>query len=126
MKKIETIENLKAAVERNEMSSTEFGQHINYTFYWAYINARENSENSLLDFNEVIWDRDIEAIVKHCKEFNIKTFTVSSAMSNLIETLAEFEKHGCAMAGLVKVNARYTDWQTGKKKVIPAILMTVN
>ncbi len=41
----------------------------------------------------------------------------------VIPTLAEFAKHGFQMAGLTEVKAKYTDWQTGKPAVIPAIRM---
>lgn len=55
----------------------------------------------------------------------IKEFTISSAFSSLIETLAEFEKNGIYMNGLTTVNARYTDWETGEHSRIPAIKMEV-
>ena len=44
----------------------------------------------------------------------------------LIQTLAEFEKHGFRMNGLTTVNANYTDFTTGKLKVVPAIRMSLN
>lgn len=95
---------------------------INRTLYWAYRNSQE-AGNELIDFNECIWDYDIEPIVTALKEFGITEFTISSAFSSLIETLAEFEKAGCHMAGLTEVKARYTDFMTGEAKVIPAIKM---
>ena len=36
---------------------------INPTAFWAYRNSCR-CENDLIDFNEVIWDEDIEAITR--------------------------------------------------------------
>ena len=79
----------------------------------------------LIDFNEVIWDYDIEEIAQTLRANGITEFTISSTFSSLIETLAAFEKQGISMAGLTTVKARYTDWKTGEHALIPAIKMTV-
>ncbi len=97
---------------------------INRTLYWAYKNSKE-AGNQLIDFNECIWEYDIEPIVTALKKFKITEFTISSTFSSLIETLAAFEKFGCHMAGLTEVKASYTDHITGEAKVIPAIKMNL-
>ena len=97
---------------------------VNRTVFWAYEAAKE-AGNDLLDFNEVIWEQDIPEILNACKEHGISEFTISSTFSSLIATLAEFEKLGCHMAGLTEVNARYTDYRTGEKQIIPAIKMSL-
>ena len=95
---------------------------INPTAFWAYRYSKE-ADNELLDFHEVIWDKDIEAIVKICRENGIEEFTISSTSSSLTEVLAKFDEYGCKIEGITKVNATYTDWTTGKRAVIPAIKM---
>ena len=117
MKVIESFENAKSNKRKN---LREIG--INPTMYWAYLNSKETG-NELIDFHEVIWENDIPEIVRICRENDIREFTISSTFSSLIETLAEFEKHGVKMCGLTQVNASYTDWQTGKNMVIPALKM---
>lgn len=117
MKKIEALENADRSRSLGE-------QNINSTVYWAYKNAQE-SGNELLDFNEVIWDYDIDPILDACKNHGITEFTISSTFSSLIATHAEFDKRGCHMAGLTQVKARYTDWKTGEHQLIPAIKMTL-
>jgi len=119
MKEIRTFEE---AIEQNAKSLKELG--INATLFWAYRTSKENG-NELIDFNEVIWDYDIEEIAQTLKTNGITEFTISSTFSSLIETLAAFEKHGISMAGLTTVKARYTDWKTGEHALIPAIKMTV-
>ena len=95
---------------------------INPTIFWAYRVSRDVG-NELIDFAEVIWDRDVEDIVRVFRENGITEFTISTGMSSIIETLALFESYGCKIGGLTKVNARYDDIMTGKKKVIPALRM---
>ena len=119
MKEIRTFEE---AIKQNARSLKDLG--INGTLFWAYRTNKENG-NELIDFNEVIWDYDIEEIAQTLKSNGITEFTISSTFSSLIETLAAFEKHGISMAGLTTVKARYTDWKTGDHALIPAIKMTV-
>ncbi len=122
MKEIRRFEEALANKENQGKSYKELG--INHTLFWAY-NASKEAENELIDFNEVIWDYDIEEIAAFFREEGIKEFTISSTFSSLIETLAEFEKHGIYMTGLTTVNARYSDWKTGEHAKIPAIKMEV-
>lgn len=97
---------------------------INGTMFWAYRDSKEIG-NELIDFNEVIWEKDVEEIVKACRENGVEQFTISSTFSGLLETLAEFEKHGCQLGGLTKVKARYTDILTQERALIPAMIVHV-
>ena len=118
MKKIELFER---AIAEQTGSLKDWG--INQTLFWAYRSSME-AGNDEIDFNDVIWDYDIDEIVKTLKENSIREFTISSTFSSLIPTLAEFAKHGFQMTGLTEVRAKYTDWQTSERAVIPAIRMT--
>lgn len=108
MKEIRTFEE---AIKQNARSLKDL--EINGTLFWAYRTSKETG-NELIDFNEVIWDYDIEEIAQTLKANGITEFTISSTFSSLIETLAAFEKHGISIAGLTIVKARYTDWKTGE------------
>lgn len=119
MKEIRTFEE---AIEQNARSLKELG--INGTLFWDYRTSKETG-NELIDFNEVIWDYDIEEIAQTLRANDINEFTISSTFSSLIETLAAFEKQRISMAGLTTVKARYTDWKTGEHALIPAIKMTI-
>lgn len=98
MKEIRTFE---VAIEQNTKSLKELG--INGTLFWAYRTSKETG-NELIDFNEVIWNYDIEEIAQTLKANGITEFTISSTFSSLIETLAAFEKHGISMAGLTTLH----------------------
>ena len=118
MKKIELFER---AIAEQAGSLKDYG--INGTMFWAYRKSID-AENDLIDFGEVIWDEDIDAIAEYMMENDITEFTISSTFSSLIPTLAAFDKHGFKMAGITEVNANYADWQTNKRARIPAIRMT--
>ena len=120
MKTIELFE--KAMTEGNEFFK-ENG--INPTIIAAY-RQQKDSGNEQIDFSEVIWTQDIEPISEFFKAHGITEFTISSTFSSLTETLAAFEKHGFRMNGLTEVRANYTDFNTGEKKIIPAIRMKLN
>lgn len=95
---------------------------INATLYWAYRNSKD-SDNDLIDFDEVIWDNDVQPICETLKENGITEFTISSTSSSLIATLAKFDEQGFKMDGIVRVKSRYTNWSTGERELIPAIKM---
>ena len=118
MKKIAAFENAIS----NQVQDIR-AEGINPTAFWAYRNSCRCG-NDLIDFNEVIWDEDIEAIAATLDTNGITEFTISSNFSGLIRTLVAFEKVGFKMVGTTQVNANYTDWQTNKRARIPAILMT--
>lgn len=117
MKKIEAFEN---AIANKVKDIRAIG--INSTMFWAYRDSQE-AENDLLNFFEVIWDEDVANIVEACREYGIHEFTISSTFSSLIEKLAEFEKHGCKLAGLTTVKTRHTNFITGEKEIVHAVLM---
>lgn len=97
---------------------------INGTLLCAYAKSHR-AENELLDFSEVIWDYDVEEIVRNCKKYGIDTFTVSSNFSGLLKTLYEFEKLGCKIGGLTVVNADYKSIVTGEREQTPAVIVNV-
>lgn len=95
---------------------------VNGTIFDAYRISKEVGNNAI-DFNGVIWEKDIQPIVEYMVENRIYEFTISSTFSGLIPVLAEFEKQGYQMCGITEVNAPYTDFSTGKYQRIPAIRM---
>lgn len=118
MKKIKLLEQ---AAENNS-KFTDLG--INPTFAFAYFNAQETG-NEMLDFDEVIWDTDVEEIIKNCKEHGITAFTISNTFSGLTKTIAKFISLGCTLDGMTTVNSKYKDWETKQRKRIPAFLLSL-
>ncbi|MDD6963713.1 MAG: hypothetical protein PUJ52_01435 [Firmicutes bacterium] len=123
IKKIEILD--KARENRTRYS--EIG--INSTFGAAYFYSLE-AGNDLINFDEVIWDRDIDEILENCRRFGIEGFTISSTFSSLITTIAEFQKRGCKLEGLIEINSRFDDWKAGlegesRKERIPAFKISL-
>ena len=113
--KIEKVKNMNVLLE-------DVG--INRTFYWAYIKTQETT-NENLDFEDVIWESDVEGIIKNCKEFGLKEITISSRFSSLIDILAEFEKQGAKLAGLTKVTTRFYACGTNQPEIINALKIEI-
>ena len=115
------IESLDAAQEK-ETSFEELGVHR--TFFWAYVHSHE-AEAETLDFEDVIWERDIPEIVESCRRFEINRFTISCGMSSMAETIWALEQHGCCLIGMTQVNTRFNDWKTGARERKPAFEVRV-
>ena len=81
----------------------------------AYRNSRDN-ENEILDFDDIIWDRDVEALTACMKENDIKAFTYSCRATDAIETLWLFKEAGCTIGEMVEVNLRKDLWGKGYEK----------
>ncbi len=113
--KIEKVKNMNVLLE-------DVG--INRTFYWAYIRTQETI-NENLDFEDVIWESDVEGIIKNCKEFGLKEITISSRFASLIDILAEFEKQGAKLIGLTKVTTRFYACGTNQPEIINALKIEI-
>ena len=97
-----------------------FNDGINPTMYWAYRKSCE-AENDILDFNDVIWEHDIQPIVDTCNKVGITEFTISSNFTGLLKTMYELEKRGFKVVGIVEVRASYMDFYKQDKAIIPAV-----
>ena len=92
-------------------------------FIRAYQKSKEIG-NELIDFAELIWANDVEAIVTTLKESGIREFTISCRFCELIERLADFEKCGCKMNGVTEVK---TAWKNldGSVQMAKALRMEI-
>ena len=123
MKRIEILD--KAA----ETGMKHKDINVNPTFSQAYFYSLE-AGNDLINFGEVIWDYDIDPILENCRRFGIEAFTISSTFSSLILTIAELQKRGCKLEGLIEINSRFDDWKScfegeTKKERIPAFKISL-
>ena len=95
----------------------------NYEIYRSYHKSKEVGKD-LIDFYDLIWPNEIEAIVNTLKALDVKEFTISCRSTNLIDCLAVFEKFNCKMSGLTAIK---TGWKLmdGSKETIPALKMKI-
>lgn len=96
---------------------------FNRTVYLAYYKSKA-SERELIDFDEVIWAEDVEAIVTTLKENSIKEFTISCKFCDLIDRLAAFEKLGCKIKGTTEILTSWTGLD-GRRQKITALTMEI-
>lgn len=115
MKEIKKFENIETGKNFKDLG-------ISPTMYWAYQNSKEFGHD-IIDFKDVIWEKDIKEIVSTCRENEVEKITISSTFSGLIPILAEFEKLGCKINGMTEIKSSSIDFATGKNKVIPAIIV---
>lgn len=99
-----------------------FNDGINPTMYWAYRKSCD-AENDILDFNDVIWEHDIQPIVDTCNKVGITEFTISSNFTGLLKTMYELEKRGFKVVSTTEVRASYMDFEKQDKAIVPAVLI---
>lgn len=99
-----------------------FNDGINPTMYWAYRKSCD-AENDILDFNDVIWEHDIQPIVDTCNKVGITEFTISSNFTGLLKTMYELSKRGFSVVGTTEVRANYMDFEKHDKAIVPAVLI---
>ena len=99
-----------------------FNDGINPTMYWAYRKSCD-AENDILDFNDVIWEHDIQPIVDTCNKVGITEFTISSNFTGLLKTMYELSKRGFSVVGTTEVRANYMDFFKHDKAIVPAVLI---
>ena len=108
----------KVIAERADSSE----ENINIRLFWAYKHSLE-AGNDLINFYDIIWERDIEGIVENLNYYKINEFSISSNFSGLITILAEFDKYGFTMAGITDAKETYIDLTTNERTVSKAIRM---
>lgn len=118
------------AIEEAIANDREWGWKklgINRTLGDAYLFSRE-AGNDVPNFNDAIWDEEVEQIVSDCRRLGIKEFTISSNWSGMLKSVGEFVNCGCTLDGYVEVYDRLERWHKDVKVkvLLPALKMTVN
>lgn len=114
MKEIRKIEEVIKLVELGKAPKLD-EVDINPTLYWAYRQSKEIGLDTI-DFNEVIWEKDIEPIVTTLREEGYESFTVTCNFSGLLDTLYRFANLGCRLGEFRKVEQRYTTYNRETKE----------
>ena len=112
------IEALDQALNEQVRNLNDLG--INPTLMKAYRTSLKVG-NDHINFEEVIWDREIEPITSFLKANGISEITISSTFSSLISTLVLFEHNDFQLGGITEVTAGYNDFRTGTYAKVPAL-----
>ena len=125
-KEATTAEGRDAAREAAEAAEARIDEKgdIAWKIWRAYEKSRDN-ENEILNFDDIIWDRDVEALTACMKENGIKAFTYSCRATDAVETLWLFKQAGCTIGEMVEVNLRKDFFGKGYEKG-HAFRMTLN
>lgn len=78
-------------------------------------------DNALIDFDSAIFHP--EEIVAELEDLGINEFTISGGWSGAAETIAEFEKLGFKLMGLVYVASQSVNFESGERERVPAFLL---
>lgn len=105
-------------VEGNEEKEIEICKKYS-SIYQAYRDSKK-AKNDGLNFYEIIWEKDVESIIALCRKNGIAEITVSGVFSNMLETLADFEKRGYNLNGLSSAKDRFNG------RTIPALAIQIH
>ena len=83
---------------------------------WREYEVARDSGNIYLDISEVVWDKDVEALISCMRDNGIDHFTFSSGWSSAVETAWLLQKKGCRLEGLIEINSRHKDLFTGERE----------
>ncbi len=91
-------------------------------FYGLYADAQER-ENDCIDFNEIIWEKDVPDFIASLKEYGIKKFSYSSTCTGVANIAWVFLQNGCNMDGMAEINGHKDITDTFTK--IPAFMFSI-
>ena len=92
--------------------------------YRLYEDAAERG-NEYIDLHDVVWDKDVEALIASLRENGIEYFTFSSTWSGAVRIAWGLCQHGCTLLGMTEVYGMTTNYQTGAHDKKPAYLFSV-
>lgn len=96
-----------------------------WRLYELYARAKDVG-NEYIDFNDVIWDKDVPAKIESLREHGIERFTFSSTWSSSVEIAWLFLQNGCELEGMTEINSQHKKIFTEEYERIPAYIFKVN
>lgn len=126
IKQIEAIEQMPKC-KAKEQAEDEFYNSLpgwKSTLFNKYYDAR-NRKNHFIDFDDCPSEKEIASLVACLRECEAQHITVSSGWSSLVERMWAFCQAGCKLEGMVKINCKSKDWETGEYDTQPAFLLSV-
>ena len=81
--------------------------------------------NQYIDFQDCPCEEEIPHLVNSLRECGVKHITISSGWSGLVDRMWALCNAGCIIEGMVEINSRDKDWNTGERRKQPAFLLNV-
>ena len=126
---IERLEAIKRMPndKTKEQAEDEFYDSLNgwkYELFNKYYDAKCRG-NQFIDFDDCPNEKEISSLIDCLKECKVQYITISSGWSSLVEKMWIFCQAGCKLEGMVKINGKSKDWETGKHDTKPAFLLSI-
>ena len=90
-----------------------------------YENAQKRG-NEHIDLNDVIWDKDVPAMIDRLRKAGIKTFTFSSTWSGTVSTAWLFLQNGCKLEGMTEINGKCLAFMSEEYERVPAYVFSID
>ena len=96
--------------------------------FWRVFQMYENTQergNEYIDLHDVIWDKDVTALIDRLRKAGIEKFTFSSTWSSAVETAWLFVQNGCKLEGITEINGTTTAIFTEEYERVPAYVFSI-
>lgn len=93
--------------------------------YRLYEDAVER-DNEYIDLYNVIWEKDVAALIQSLRENVVEHFAFSSTWSSAVEIAWLFTQNGCTLEGLVEINGPHTNAFTGEREKVHGYLFAIH
>lgn len=96
--------------------------------FWRVFKMYEDAKdrgNEYIDLHDVIWDRDVPALIERLRKAGIDKFTFSSTWSSAVETAWLFVQNGCKLEGLTEIYGTCTAFMSDEYERVPAYVFSI-
>lgn len=96
--------------------------------FWRVFKMYENAQdrgNEYIDLHDVIWDKDVPALIERLRKAGVKKFTFSSTWSSTVETAWLFLQNGCKVEGMAEINGTTTSVFSDEYERVPAYVFSI-
>ena len=96
--------------------------------FWRVFQMYEYAQdrgNEYIDIHDVIWDKDVPALIERLRKAGIQKFTFSSTWSGTVETAWLFVQNGCKLEGLTEINGTTTAFMSEEYERVPAYVFSI-
>ncbi len=96
--------------------------------FWRVLQMYQDAKkrgNECIDIHDVIWDKDVPALIERLRKAGIKKFTFSSTWSSTVETAWLFLQNGCKLEGMAEINGTCQAFMSDEYERVPAYVFSI-
>ena len=126
------------AVEQNDEAGKKAAREAHHQWtdkvnaegedFWKVYRLFESAQergNEHIDLHEVIWDKDVPALIDNLRKVGIQKFTFSSTWSSTVETAWLFLQNGCKLEGMAEINGTSKAFMSEEYERVPAYVFSI-